>query len=787
MKNILIIAFLFIILLLKFDIAGASDDVKYSSVRVYFDSRSGIADLQKSGLNIEDALIQNDSYIVLIVSSYDIMLLKESDIKYEVIIDNLEEHYSSEAKKNTNKLLNDDANILGSVGGFFTLPEIADNFDNIIATYPKYFQDSLIIGRSHENRAIMAYCFGNKNKPEVLLTALLHAREPLGTNVIIYYLRQLMELAETGNFEAQYILNERAIWVIPAVNPDGWYFNYDRYPEGGGLWRKNRRVINDSTFGIDLNRNFGPYDMWNAPNNGSSVMPRSETYRGTHPFSEPELKAVRNFVTEHDFRIALNYHSFGNYLIYPYHALETETPDSLLFRALAREISRKNLFSFGTSLQTVRYGARGTSDDWLYISDSTKNSTLAITPELGKYTDRFYATPERIIEISKECFDMNFQICWSADLNIRPYEMYFDYIDEEESHLALRVRDIGLNAGIVELYIRSLDTLFSIDTEILDLNADGTWREKELFFDISINKPHDLIANGTYFPFEVNIIHDGISRRDTFDVKMMCYEETALFDFIDQPDPKKLWYMGDWGLEYYDELNRLVLSDSPQAYYIDSSFNILELREPLQVSNPTVLEFTSQWNIEPNDDFAVVQISTNAGESWDAIRTSRMVQGSGRESGRQDTTLYGFHGNFTGWVTQKYDFSDHLGETINLRFVLISDQSAQYDGWYISNINIKEYDDCPLLSSISQTNEQNDLLRYFIRDEESFDLYIPDPLKNNSAIVNIYNIYGKPVYSTITERREVLRVSLANWASGHYFIRITAGKRKYFRQLLLIR
>ena len=39
---------------------------------------------------------------------------------------------------------------------------------------------------------------------------------------------------------------------IPVVNPDGLAFSWgvDRF------WRKNRRDNNDSSFGVDLNRNF---------------------------------------------------------------------------------------------------------------------------------------------------------------------------------------------------------------------------------------------------------------------------------------------------------------------------------------------------------------------------------------------------------------------------------------------------------------------------------------------------------------------------------------------------
>lgn len=95
------------------------------------------------------------------------------------------------------------------------------------------------------------------------------------------------------------------------------------------MWRKNRRDNLDGTFGIDLNRNYG-YN-WGFDDDGSSPFTGDETYRGTVPFSEPETQIMRDFVNSRSFRIALNYHTFGNLLIYPWgYDYSIYTPDSAL-------------------------------------------------------------------------------------------------------------------------------------------------------------------------------------------------------------------------------------------------------------------------------------------------------------------------------------------------------------------------------------------------------------------------------------------------------------------------
>ena len=72
------------------------------------------------------------------------------------------------------------------------------------------------------------------------------------------------------------------------MNPDG--YEYSRSTDR--MWRKNRRKNENSKCdGVDLNRNFdkgyGDY---------SSDDPCQEDYRGPEAFSEPEARALRDYV-----------------------------------------------------------------------------------------------------------------------------------------------------------------------------------------------------------------------------------------------------------------------------------------------------------------------------------------------------------------------------------------------------------------------------------------------------------------------------------------------------------
>jgi hypothetical protein len=77
-------------------------------------------------------------------------------------------------------------------------------------------------------------------------------------------------------------------------------------------WRKNRRPTGDSTWGVDLNRNWAP--KWHAevPSELAAELrdPRSPEFAGERPFSEPETRAVRDLLLRHpEMALFLDYHS----------------------------------------------------------------------------------------------------------------------------------------------------------------------------------------------------------------------------------------------------------------------------------------------------------------------------------------------------------------------------------------------------------------------------------------------------------------------------------------------
>ena len=101
------------------------------------------------------------------------------------------------------------------------------------------------------------------------------------------------------------------------------------------LWRKNRQPppsgANQSQIGRDINRNweFG----WDANPQGASTNPGSQTYKGQAPSDAPETqgldKLVRQLRDGPGIKLFIDWHSYGQYIMYPFSYNETIYPPEL--------------------------------------------------------------------------------------------------------------------------------------------------------------------------------------------------------------------------------------------------------------------------------------------------------------------------------------------------------------------------------------------------------------------------------------------------------------------------
>ena len=151
----------------------------------------------------------------------------------------------------------------------------------------------------------------------------------------------------------------------------------------------NVHVCKDETLvGVVLNRNYGFGFNHKATRFGVDTYndnPCEETFKGPHPFSENETKAVRDFVFDHvnQLRFVYNFHSFGNMYLYPFNALKSEHLNELYpqYKNLFEEIASLTPQGdeVGHSIEFLDYTATGEASDWILAATGIP----AVSPEIG--------------------------------------------------------------------------------------------------------------------------------------------------------------------------------------------------------------------------------------------------------------------------------------------------------------------------------------------------------------------------------------------------------------------
>jgi len=218
----------------------------------------------------------------------------------------------------------------------------------------------------------------DEDEPEVLVMGLVHAREWITSEIALELVKWLMEGYGTAPWPT-WLVDNREIWIIPVVNPDGldYALNYDE------MWRKNRHLNPDLTYGVDLNRNFNgscngdPLGAWGGA--GSSTLPSSELYCGPEPFSEPETQALRDFVLQHNFSIALDFQSYGNLVLWPWGYTTNATADGADLSRIGSELAAEA--GYAAEQSVMLYPTTGDSIDWMYGAAGVYPFTVEVGSE----------------------------------------------------------------------------------------------------------------------------------------------------------------------------------------------------------------------------------------------------------------------------------------------------------------------------------------------------------------------------------------------------------------------
>ncbi len=389
-----------------------------SRVKIGINSPADIQKIRQNQISFERLRII-DGYVELFIDENELNRLRSSELDYEIVIADMYEHYMNNVRIPDSELpalqteMRQQFNVqgfeFGSMGGYYTFTEVLRELDSMRLVYPELISERVSIGQTgglpdqSPNDIWLVKISDNpeidENEPEVLYTSLIHANEVQGMATVIYYMYYLLENYGSDPF-VTYLVNNRELYFVPVINPDGLIYNESASPTGGSNWRKNARDNGDGSFGVDLNRNFGY--MWGIDDEGSSPNTASKYYRGPAAFSEPESQAIRDLCLAHEFQTAYNYHSFWNWMFYPWQYEMAFCPDSLTYRNMLSQMQQYNNYGFAPPNHELDYLTNGEADDWMYGEQTTKNKIYSIAIEVGRLDDGFWPSQSRIYPLAEE-------------------------------------------------------------------------------------------------------------------------------------------------------------------------------------------------------------------------------------------------------------------------------------------------------------------------------------------------------------------------------------------------
>jgi murein tripeptide amidase MpaA len=784
------------------DAAGfaAGDPEGYTEVRIYFSNPDELRLLQTSGV-YPDHGVREKNGLRVVLNQDELDKLRRSGLRFEITIPDVVADYQTRTALSYGELRSLESQMktlygidgfgYGSMGGFYTFSEVVQQLDTMYLLYPNLITAKDTIGISIEGRPIYAVKISSDpniddtTKPEVLYTALIHAREPQSMMTLMYFMYYLLENYGSDD-EVTYLLDHRQLWFVPVINPDGYVYNQTTNPNGGGMWRKNRKN-NGGSYGVDLNRNYGTYEYWNSPNGGSSTSGSSDTYRGTAPFSEPETQAMRDFVNSRRFLNALNYHTYSNLLIYPWAWIDPQlTLDSAYFTHYANEMTSYNGYAPGTASQTVGYFVRGASDDWMYGDVSTgRRKVLAMTPEVG--ATGFWPTQQEIFPLAEENLQPNLYYAWVAGAYVQIQSVLFDqanYAAGDTGMARIILQNNGIQTAIQVDYewtsaypqIELLNPMGSVDFT--------SFREKdtvELPFVVSVSA-----SSGDAIPTSFSLSTGGVPLMSRT-INILIGLPTTVFS--DNAEETMMnWTTagstnGTWGQTASSSHSpSKSFTDSPGGSYLDNATARLTLVSAMDLQNSASvqLSYWQRYSTESGYDYCVIEVSPDGGSTWKSIDR--------------------FSGANTAWHQKTYDLSSHAAgqSQVKIRFTLTSDVFITDDGWYLDDIEIWTYAFPPIVGvgmrgdrPLAFTLGQNHPNPFNPSTVISYQLSV-----NTKTSLKIYNILGQEI-RTLVSGHEAAGLHKVLWdgrdargqllSSGVYFYRLTAGGFTQTRKMLMIK
>jgi hypothetical protein len=731
-----------IILVISLLVIGhANAQEKYSSVRIYTPEdrvkRANLIGL----LQIDHFQEIEKGVIVSEISSAELAKLRTTSYKFDILVDDV----AKKLEEVNNKYYRDRA--LGIVdqqgrlamektgstiesiiptpsafvvqptfGGYYSFAQMETAMNQLVANYPTIAQ-KISLGLSHESRNIWCIKISDQvatdqpNEPEVLYIGLQHAREAIGGSSMIFFMQYLCENYATDT-RIRDLVDNREIFIIPCMNPDGWEYNRNNGGAGAG-WRKNRRNNAGSSWGVDLNRNWSvDWSNCSAPIVGSPSScgtndPFDDTYYGPSAFSEPETRAIRDFTYTRNFVAMIDQHAYGPYYSLPFGrpslaSNNMNADDHKYYTYVSAAMGTYNGMRSGNSPQALGYEVAGGVKDWMLkgnIGTGTKGKIMGMTGEggagggTGGSYGSFWAPAGEIINLCKGMVYQNLQLLYSAGSYVDIQDMDDIAISSTTGSFNFLIRRVGLANAQVDVSLIPIENIIARGSTV-SVNSLTNYGDT-YSGSISYSLPSNL-SNGKRVRFAWRIQTGGYTYYDTV---TKFYNPIQLFaDNMEGANVNTNWAVTS-GWNYTTETayaGSKSLTESPGGNYPASSNLRATYTGFLDLSDATAayLSFWVKHRAENFRDKLQVKVSDDGGSTWTAVTGTTTV----KEPGTLDGSSINGNASLTGikeeWTRELFDLGEWLNTpALRLRFEFSSGSSTSYDfseddGFHIDDVKV---------------------------------------------------------------------------------------------------
>ncbi len=295
--------FVFFMLTLSMGLGGylAAQEITNNSiptliVTVPLTEKHTLTDIVQKKISILEVNRTRDSVVVL-VSVNELAWLSSNNFSPSIVPDPISEAHGWRHS-------------LGFGRDFHSYSQMTTELQTITSSYPEIAR-LYELGQSVQGRTIWGLKITDnpdteENEPEVRICGNHHGDEYMSVELPLN-LAWLLVQNYSSDPTITEMIDNREIWIIPMVNPDG-HETDSRY----------------NAHGVDLNRNYG-------------YMPESAT-----PYSEPETRAMRSNALQNNFVLSLSFHCSGDIVNYVWNYKTQPVADNAAVVALSNQYGSHN-------------------------------------------------------------------------------------------------------------------------------------------------------------------------------------------------------------------------------------------------------------------------------------------------------------------------------------------------------------------------------------------------------------------------------------------------------------